>query len=381
MSEKVAQFGWKKTVVYSLLPVFLLLAVLEVGARVAEIWLPPWAVDYGWGFTPDSRLYVPSEGDPSKLITNPSKEVSFKKQEFAMPKPEGRLRVFMLGGSSVNYIMYLLRDLAAEVTNEIGAGRQVEIIDSGGLAYGTHRLVPVLSEVLKYDPDLIMIYSGHNEFEEAVQLQLAQVSRLPLQKIVYKSAFCRFLRDRVASIKVSRLQRQKNKGILSRAEADYQSGFSHKYTPAEIEERMAAYRNNLSMIISMCRSKGVPIIIGTVPSNLWKPDLSFSPFEAEVKPKIEEHYAAGRYELGVALVRETLRKSPRHQSSDAENEIIRQLAKDYNVPLADVETAVIKAEPHGVPGETLFSDRCHLNEKGNEILIAAYREKMLELLK
>ena len=34
------------------------------------------------------------------------------------------------------------------------------------------------------------------------------------------------------------------------------------------------------------------------------------------------------------------------------------------------------AEPHHIPGETLFNDHCHLNEKGNEILLQTFFDKM-----
>jgi len=67
-----------------------------------------------------------------------------------------------------------------------------------------------------------------------------------------------------------------------------------------------------------------------------------------------------------------LRESTRHQASDAENEIIVRLAERHGLPLADVEGAIMAAEPNGVPGETLFSDRCHVTEEGKVILMDTY---------
>ena len=71
----------------------------------------------------------------------------------------------------------------------------------------------------------------------------------------------------------------------------------------------------------------------------------------------------------------------RSQSSDIENSIIRSLAAKYGLPLADVENAVIQAEPHHVPGETLIRDWCHLNVAGNAIWIEQYEPKILELFR
>jgi lysophospholipase L1-like esterase len=370
------QFGWKKTVLYSLLPMVVFLGLLEGSARVAEIWFPPWNVDYGWGFDPDSRLFVPSPEDPRALITNPPKTVSFHEQRFYLPKPERIFRVFTLGGSSVNYILGDLKMLGWRLTWRYRGQRLVEFIDCGGLSYGSHRLVAIASEILNYEPDLVLIYSGHNEFEELDQVRVADLKHLPLQRIIYRSAFLRFLRDRMAAVKLSAIERERNRQVLANPYADYLTGGRHAYTPEEVTERAGAFENNLSIIASLCQSKGVPVIIGTVASNLWEPGLATPEMMREVKSLYEQ----GQFEEGLALARKLLRSYGRHQASDTENEIIRAVAARYNLPLADVEAAVRAAEPHRVPGETLFKDICHLNNEGNRILIKAYEEQIIRLL-
>lgn len=370
-------FGWKKTVVYSLLPAVFLLLFLEATSRVIEIWRPPWKVDYGWGFDKDSRLFIPSPSEPGVMITNPSKEVSFPKQRFAMPKPAKCFRIFIVGESSVNYIQYLLEPMAERLTKAFNNQVEFEIIDVGGLAYGTHRLTPISAELLDYAPDLLLVYIGHNEFEELEQSQFVNLKTLPLQKVLYKSAFCRLMRDGIGAIDLSRVQRQRNREILGVVQADYMSGARHAYTPEEIDQRMQAFRRNLSIIIEMYKAKNVPVILGSVASNMWKPDLP----PDDRKKQVQDLYAAGKYAEGYALARQVLRISGRHQASDAENGITRELAQKYGLPIADVEQAVTDAEPHHVPGETLHDDRCHLNETGKNILIKTYEDTVTRLLK
>lgn len=369
-------FSRKKTLLYSLLPALLLLCVMEGGARLLEIYMPPWQVDYGWGFNPESRLFIPSSETPGLMIMNPSKTVSFHEQEFFVPKKPNTFRIFMLGGSSVNYLFPKLRVLGAKLTLLNKNKRLVEFINCGGLAYGSHRLVPIASEILNYEPDLVLVYSGHNEFEELDQFRAADLKHLPLQRLLYRSAFFRFLRDRWASLQVSDMQRKKNEQILARPDADYVSGGQHEYTPQEVIERAEGFRNNLSIIISLCQAKNIPIIIGSVASNLWKPDLATD----EMRQQVQSLYKQGKYEEGLALARKLLRTYGHHQASDTENEIIRDLAKRHNIPLSDVENAVIEAEPHRIPGETLLSDRCHLNDKGNAILLRVYEEQIKQVL-
>jgi hypothetical protein len=110
--------------------------------------------------------------------------------------------------------------------------------------------------------------------------------------------------------------------------------------------------------------------MGVVATNLWKPDLLDK--YRDSKEEIARRYAAGDYQGGMALARKMLRSTSRHQASDAENEIIRDLAKEYGAALVDIEAAITKAEPHGVTGETLFSDRCHVSDEGRVILTKEY---------
>jgi len=373
-------FGWKKTLVYSLLPVVCLLIVLEGAGRVIEIWIPPRQVDLGQGFSSASTLFVPSASDPDLMVTNPQKEVSFEKQEFRREKPPRSMRIFALGGSSVKYLDHEFPLLAQRLQQKLGNRYDaVQIVNCGGLSYGSHRLVLVAAEILGYDPDLVLVYSGHNEFEELEQLKLADLPSLPLQRLLSKSALCRFLRDRVASYRIGELQKAHDQRAIAESIPDAGRTWMHKFTEEEVAERMHAYRNNLAVIIQMCLDHDVPVIVGTVPSNLVKPNLP-GPDGARYQ-EVLDLFAQNEYEKGLELARGILKQAIRHQSSDIENGALRALARQYGIPLADVEAAVIAAEPHHVPGETLFSDHCHLNPEGNKILAATYEEQILRLFR
>ncbi len=337
-------------------------------------------MDIGLGFTEDSRLFVPDPNDSRYLVTHPSKTVAFQNQRFLKKKAIGTLRIFFLGGSSVNYVNYELPDLAERLKEQLKPKyKKVEIINCGGLSYGTHRLVLIAREIVNYESDLVMIYSAHNEFEEIEQLHLARVQTTTLQRIIYSSAVMRFIRDRIAEYQISRLEAEHNRRMLAQSLPDAGKGWNHVFTPEEIAERMEKYRQNLSEIISLCKEKGIKVVIATVPSNYIKPNLigkSAEEYEQVLKLIKEEKYEEA-YELGRKIIRET---SPRHQSSDLENNIVRELAEKYSIPLADVLSAVEQAEPHHIPGETLFNDHCHLNPAGNKIMIHTFEEKIVQLL-
>ena len=371
--------GWKKGVLYTLLPVLLFFAALEGAARVFELWRPPLPVDLGQGFDENSRLFVPKAGNPLVFQTNPRKAVSFNHQEFRRRKPADTLRVFVLGGSSVKYLDYELPLLEDRLEEALPRYAQVEIINCGGLSYGSHRLVLIAAEVLSYAPDLVLVYSGHNEFEELEQLDLAGLDLLPVQRLLDHSALYRLLRDRIASHRIAGLEQDRARRDVVDSIPDASKAWRHEFSEEEVAERMAAYRANLTKIIEMCRERGVPVIIGTVPSNLVKPAL---PGEAgEAYEAVLELFARERFEEGRALAQRILAGAIRHQASDKENAIIRDLAREYDIPLADVEAAVTAAEPNHIPGETLFNDHCHLNPTGNKILARVYEQRILEVLR
>ena len=369
------------TLAAMLLPVVALFGALEIGARVWELWNPPMRVDLGQGFDDSSRLFLPSAKDRARMATNPDKLVSFRDEFFAKIKAPRTLRIFALGGSSVNYAKPYFDDMTRRLKEELKARYDaVEVIDCGGLSYGSHRLVLIAREVVQYDPDVVLFYEAHNEFEELQQLGLANLPAASTQRTLSHSALYRFIRDLLAKRQISRLETEKRQRDLANALPDASKSWMHKFTPEEIAGRMQAFHDNLTAIVRLCREHSVPVILGSVPSNLIKPSLP-GPEGARYEKEVLPLFATGEWEKGAALGREILKNaSPRHQSSDTENGILRALCRDMDVPLADVGAAVIATEPHQVPGETLFSDHCHLNGPGNEILGHVYEQKILALI-
>ncbi len=389
------RFSVKKTIVYSLLPLVFLLCVLEVMARVAETWRPSIPTDIGLGFTPESRLFVPDKSRAGCLVTNPNKAVSttrvqslfklvssdvwttpFRWQRFPLAKPEKTFRIFFLGESSVNYAQKQIQSMARRLEKRFPQFEAIEVINCGGCAYGSHRLVFVLSEVLQYEPDAIFLYLGHNEFEEQEQLRFADLNSVPLQKLVSQSAFLRTVRDRLALFQLQRIYDRRNQQIMGQTVVPWQD---RHLSREQVTERMNAFQANIEQMVQMTRACNVPLVMGSIPSNLMKPELvppDKERYAAEALPK----FAAGDYEAGKRAAQDILMWASRHQSSDLENRCLRDAARKWGVPFADVENRVVEAEPHHVPGETLFADHCHLNGAGNDILASAYEEKAAELL-
>ena len=349
-----------------------LLGFLEGLAGLGVVWRPHRVVDYGSGFSEDSRLFVLYPDYPGYRRLASSKRVWFPMTRFLDPKPKDTLRLAILGGSSVAIAHDELLGLAERLRLRLeGAYREVEFIEAGGVSYGTARLVRVLFEVLEYQPDMVLIYSGHNEFLEAEVEQTVTLPLVRTQRLLARSGLYRFLRDRVIDVRVAQA-----KSTALEPHGDLVAPTS--FTKEQVAHRMTLYSANLTTMIEAVGAAGVGVVIGPVPSNLLQLDLlGRVPRNVDVGALMTEQ----RYAEVLAVGRENLAGAQgRRQASDVENAIIRAVAREHDLTLADVEKNVVEQEPHGIPGETLFNDHCHLNEAGLQVWSRTFEEAVVEEL-
>ena len=114
-------------------------------------------------------LFVPDErGD--RYETAEERLHFFRRQSFSAIKGDDSFRVFVLGGSTVQGRPWSVEtsfgtwlELALKAA---APDTDWEVINCGGISYASYRLVPIMREVLDYEPDLFVIYTGHNEFLE-----------------------------------------------------------------------------------------------------------------------------------------------------------------------------------------------------------------------
>ena len=124
------------------------------------------------GFSPGMELFAEKESPEGRLVygTNPSKLSFFDYQEFSAEKAPGAFRVFALGGSTTAGRPYdsavafpRFMELYLEAMDP---DREIEVVNAGAISYASYRIVLLMKELVRYEPDLFVIYTGHNEFLE-----------------------------------------------------------------------------------------------------------------------------------------------------------------------------------------------------------------------
>jgi tetratricopeptide (TPR) repeat protein len=374
------------------------------------------------GFAGSRPLFVPEQtvGTETVFSLNPAKEEYFNRQSFAMPKPAPQFRFAALGGSTTYGRPYLGDTAFAEWLALLGnrfEGRfRYKAINAGGISYASYRAARLQRELLEYDPDLFVVYSGHNEFLEArtfaeIKNETHWVKNI--RQVAHRSRIYSLLTRAIGSVSGTHTQTLLPDEVSVELETVAGPDYYHRddYFRQGV---IAQYRASLQAMINRAMQNGIPLVLCTLPSNL----SAVSPFKSEHRPglsseqladwhhwfadgskalqenmaeeavsafqqalQIDDRYALLHYRLGHALLQngqpeQAYQAFVRAKQEDIIplraleefNTIVRELAADNAVPLADVEGMFRRVAANGIPGSDLFDDHVHPNVRGQQMI-------------
>lgn len=156
---------------------------------------------------------------------------------FAVTKPANGYRVFVLGGS----IAYRHMTGSGHLGTALQAampGKTVEVLACGMPGYDSFREALVLEEVLEYEPDLVVLMSGHNEAVGSPPVPLW------LLKAHDKAAKIRAFLGKVAPLPPPN---RAGKAAVLRRDADFDS--------------------NVRQMVRRAKARGVPLLLMVPPLN------------------------------------------------------------------------------------------------------------------
>ncbi len=366
------------------------------------------------------------------LATNQNKLSYFNEQEFEKEKPADTFRIFCFGGSTTFGRPYRAETAfpgwMQQILTSIDSTRKYEVINAGGISYASYRIVHLVEEALTYEPDLFMLYTGHNEFLEARTYEniLKQNPALKAARVALdKLHTYRLVRGVVSKVRSTKDSENSKNTLETEVETilDQSAGLD-RYTRDTIqkEDTFDHFRFNIEKIIRLAQTNGVKIMFAKVGSNL----RDFSPFKSEHKPdlsesdlaswnefytnaqilqrqsrfkdaliayenclQIDNQYAELVYNIAYCLDKtgqfdlakkyfdtaKELDICPL-RAPDAINSILKESCAHYDVPVVNMEAEFEKLSPNRIPDNSYFIDHVHPTIGGNQIIAERFVERM-----
>ncbi len=379
----------------------------------------------------DLPIFIPGDGENrGRYVTSPHFERYMSPQSFAIRKPPGVMRIFVLGASAA---LGWPAEESCAATGFLRRGLdrshpgRFEVVNAAVMSFGSHRVLDVLREIVDLEPDLVVIWSGNNEYVERNALPQSggwRVSR-QLHRLLIKSRLYRAVRAAIFTFSPSLFRPSGTDLTNLREEPRIQRGTLGRL-PEIDQQVLENYRSNLGEMAATLRARGVPGVFCTVPVNLsmWapysRPPRFGNPEEYATWNRLMEegvdlldrgenreagarfarvremtpHYALAAYFEAQALQRlgEVDRARALFMTARDEdarplralgtfNEAVRRVAADgRGVRLVDLESAFLDTSGPSLAGMDLFYDYCHPTAAGHARAARAILTTLLSVL-
>ncbi len=275
--KKRSVLSWHRKVLFSATTLISGFFVFEVALALFGIPDLQSAIDLETSFSDGATLFV-QEGEEYR--TRAEKTTYFNVQSFPVRKTPGTYRIFCLGGSTTYGHPY------ADAKSYVGMLRELfrtnapdvrwEVINCGGISYASYRLADMMTELATYQPDLIVVYTGQNEFLE----------ERTFREIRNQSAAMKIAQRIVGLTRTGTVFRKLSRSTpitdpLLRSEVDtvldHPGGLSSYHRDDQIHATVVQqYRESLDKICRRAGNCGAKVIFIEPASN-----FRFSPFKSE----------------------------------------------------------------------------------------------------
>jgi tetratricopeptide (TPR) repeat protein len=406
------------------------LILLELALRLAGAGKPTDGNDPFVGFSENHPLFVRNESAGKYEIAQ-SRLTHFQPDSFAAKKGANEFRVFVLGGSTVqgrpwsietSFTTWLELNLQAA-----DASRKFEVVNCGGVSYASYRLVPILQEVLQYEPDLVIFCEGNNEFledrsYEPIRAQAPAV--VWLQKQAMRLRTYNVLRGAVVPALGPNEKPQQTLGPEVDARLDWKDGLNEYHRDDMWRQSIIQhFEFNLRRIVAIADEANVPLLLVSPVANLeWAPfksehrngltaeqlaefdklrqeaseifakDLPAAIQKLEAAAQIDDEYAELHYDIGLAL-QELGRRNEAEQALvrakeldvcplrilEPLREVIRNVAAETQTPVVDAHGLLAGLSRNGFPDRQWLVDHCHPTIEGHQQIADAIAAKLVAL--
>ena len=362
-------------IILILIPVAILL-LLEVGLRI-----------FNYGKTYDQWVSIGN----GKLSLNPEIAYRYFYTTEGVPsagynyfdeiKNENSFRVFVMGGSSAAGFPYTPNGSFARYIQKrlqlLYPGKNIEVVNIAMSAINSYALRDMLPGVLEKQPDLIIIYAGHNEYYGALGVGSVETlgdTRFIVNTVIWLNRFKTFelLRNVIKEISGFFSKPVKVEGtLMARMSQRQLIPFNSEKYYSGIKQ----FEGNLRDMLGMTKDKNVPVVLGNLVSNL-KDQKPFESIDENGFPRADSVFNTAQRELSKGKVKEADSlfrfakdlDALRWRAPEKINSVIESLGKEFGYPVVKLDSVFDAETPDGVVGDNLITDHLHPNFRGYQII-------------
>ncbi|MCP9199071.1 hypothetical protein MKO06_04070 [Gramella sp. GC03-9] len=358
-----------------------------------------------------TEYYVMNSGISKKYFRDTGFRADNQSDLFLKHKTDSTFRVFVQGASTVvGFPFYKNGSFPRLLKHRLALtfpDKNIEVINTGITAVNSYTLWDLADEIIEQDPDLVVIYAGHNEYYGALGAGSAvfignhpflvrsylKLKDLRVFQLLENTAADLFGPTNDVGYKVGETTLME---VMAR---EQQIPYNSKVYQAGIDQ----FESNLQKLLSKYQDHDIPVVISTLVSNKKDipPFVSDELDEAEFESLLEKDVnaasgiarknAKAAYQLGqyyLEVQKDSARKYfhiakeldlLRFRAPERINEIIIELAENENVYLVDAANIFESRSQSGFLDNELLTEHVHPNVKGNFIIADALYNKTREL--
>ena len=359
--------------------------------------------DYGYDFRYFKQAseyysdkYFANTDLPRKYFFNIKATPSVVPDGFDIEKKNNAFRIFVLGESSAagwpyvpnasfpRHIKRKLELLYPENT--------IEVINLGISAINSYTLRDLSFGVAEMHPDLVLIYTGHNEYYGALGVGSSVnigYSRSLVNTYLTLRNFrtTQFLQNLISGVigifnSADSKNNDRKETLMSRMIGESLIPYNSDMFNNGIDQ----FKGNMDDILKLFSDKNIPVVIGNLTFNAkdQKPFVSVKSEKNlsadEIYLNAQKEYQLGNFEIAKQLFNQAKEfDALRFRAPQKINDAIYDLAKKYNLSVVNIDSVFESNSPNGIVGSNLMVDHLHPTFEGYRIMGDAYFDKMQKM--
>ena len=357
---------------------FVVIFLLEISLRLFH---------YGYDLSlfvehSNSEYFVVNPHASKRYFVDPAFAPTGNYELFKKKKAPNTLRFFVLGESTTvgfpyfhngSFHRWLLYRLMHEYP-----GSTFEIINLSLTAVNSYTVLGYAKEIVEYEPDAVLIYSGQNEYYGGLGVASSQsIGGSPAIVNMLLS-----IRDfRIVQLLLNLTQSTTKKNVQpTQTRMELMVGNQKiPYQSDLYEKGIKQFQYNMDLTLRILSNHNIPVFLSNLVSNVKDlppfigNDEANGTFRTGQELWKEGNYAeAGRYFTQAKELDELRFRAP-----EALNDIIEELCGQYpRSYFVDTQSELKKHTPHQVLGDELFIDHVHPSLKGYGLMANAFYNTM-----